>query len=273
MATSRAAQGLPVFPATPNGLQQAFARFAIGRHVELKEETHPRPLPIRSQSPSEAVYLESLLEDALMWAADCTCLQPCSPALAERLREEFHSELPTTALQRIYRLEGTTVEAAGIVFDQPMLRLLRTSWLARRTDDQQVAVLEFIAQELRNAKPASAADNATNLAELTWRAALARVQLEIDPNVRHLQELGRLASSPVGQYLATSLAGFSVSTTDAEKASLRVEPTDPHAGTLGGRRAGDWDFATGGDPAEAASLGGAGCDAGELAAVRRTGVA
>ncbi|MCY2968669.1 MAG: hypothetical protein NT069_34435, partial [Planctomycetota bacterium] len=210
------AQGLAVFPATSQGLQEAFASFAVGRRTDEGEESPPRPLPIRSRAPR-------------LWAADCACLQPCSPALAHRLREEFHTDLPVSAIQRIYRLDGSMVEAAGIVFDQPTLRLLRQTWLARRSSARQREVLEFIEEQLQKAKPISENPGTPNMAELTWQAALARVRLEIDPNPGQLKELGRLASSPVGRYLEKSLEAFTVSTTDSEKAPLRVAPTNPHA--------------------------------------------
>ena len=224
--------GIRVFPATPSGLQDALYSFIIQGPVSQEEDVAPMSADhtlYRSDMTHDA-YAERLLGDALMLAADCCLFQPCSKALAERLRRRFHAHLPHTRIQRIYRLPGLQRDGVGLNFDYETQRFLRRTWLNRRHPQDQQNVLKFIKKELEKAKPATISSD--SLAYLTWEAGLERVRLELEPDT-DLKRFAELASSPVGRFMKASIQGCHVPGGNPPKGDreipLRLIPNDPRA--------------------------------------------
>ena len=126
------AAGMSQFSATPEGLLAAFTSFLMqGRRLDESDAAGPWVAELAESQMGLDRYLDAVLDDAFLWAADCSLLQPCSLALAERLRRRFHPAVPRIALQRVLRLPGVRPDAAGIAFPPPTLAVLRCGWQAR----------------------------------------------------------------------------------------------------------------------------------------------
>ena len=185
------AAGMLQFSATPEGLLAAFTSFLMqGRRRDESDAAGPLVADLAESQMGLDRYVDAVLDDAFLWAADCSLLQPCSLALAERLRRRFHPAVPRIALQRVLRLPGARPDAAGIAFAPPTLAVLRRGWQARCADDQQVTVLRFVEGQLQAARPTAAPEG--SLAQLLWTAGVERVRLELEPEKRS----GPFRSSP-----------------------------------------------------------------------------
>ena len=79
-----------------------------------------------------------------------------------------HGRLPWLALRRggDYHSGCVQRDAAGIAFAPPTQAVLRRGWQARRSNDQQEAVLRFLEQQLQAARPIAAPED--SLAQLLW---------------------------------------------------------------------------------------------------------
>ncbi|HND53632.1 MAG TPA: hypothetical protein PLV92_14585, partial [Pirellulaceae bacterium] len=146
--------------------------------------------------------LELRLGDSLLWAADCVWLQPCSAALAEAVRSEFHEHLPSDRWRRWLDLPNSRIDADGLRFDTPVRTALRAIFKRRRDPDERRLVFECIERQLRESAP----EEKNSLAYHVWEAALERFLLETRPShsPRRLAELKPL----VGPYLDESFHGF-----------------------------------------------------------------
>ena len=73
------------FSATPDGLHAALNAFLVqGRRTDEHPGALAAPVMVAETELGTDLYMERILDDALVWAADCSLLQPCSEALAER---------------------------------------------------------------------------------------------------------------------------------------------------------------------------------------------
>ena len=224
------AAGVSQFSATPEGLLAAFTSFLMqGRRLDEADAAVPLVAGLAESQMGLDRYLDAVLDDAFLWAADCSLLQPCSLALAERLRRRFHPAVPRIALQRLLRLPGLRQDAAGMAFAPPTLAVLRRGWLARRPDDQQEAVLRFVEGQLQAARPTAAPEG--SLAQLLWTAGVERVRLELEPD-NDLLRFAQVLHSPAGRWLLSSLAGHFAPGCAAKQdqvVPLRVVPLDEQA--------------------------------------------
>ena len=146
---------LPRFSANESGVAAAFRSFIRGTNgvaSEVEQRREKRSL-VRRASLSG---VEVALGDSLLWAADCVWLQPCSLALAESLRSEFHPHLSADRIQRILELPDVSSNTEGFRFGRDSRNELRTAWKQRRSDDEKQAVLECIDQHVANTEPKDA---------------------------------------------------------------------------------------------------------------------
>ncbi|MCP5087948.1 MAG: SUMF1/EgtB/PvdO family nonheme iron enzyme, partial [Rhodobacteraceae bacterium] len=198
--------GIPLYPATPDGVRQAFRRFMTEQGGEADFSA---PAQTRAGSPLQAeasfdAYVEALLGDALLWAQDCALLQPVSAGLADTLRQKFYPHLPYERIERLYTLPGTVKTVSGLRFSEEVQRTLRTGFLIRRSDKEQEQALRFLLQEIANAEPAADEDS---LAHLAWEAVRERVRLEVEQD-NDLERLAQLAKTPLGDAIEARLENF-----------------------------------------------------------------
>lgn len=199
---------LPVFPATPLGLQRAMESFLF-RNARILGEPPTEQITIAPDCDPDT-YVETLLGDALLWAAECSLLKPCSLALADALRRRFWPTLPPSRLQRILRLDGVGRDVVGLTFQPRIRAALKRIWLARRSDDQQRRVLRFILEQINAARPDQAADN--SLAHTTWQASQQVVRIELDANDELVDDLERLVATPAAAFVHEALDRCQLST-------------------------------------------------------------
>ena len=86
--------GIPIYPATRDGLLRAMGRFLTeqGPQADFSEdERRWQGLPARTGKDLSA-YLEQVLGDALPWAQACAMIQPVSLGLADALRRQLGLE-------------------------------------------------------------------------------------------------------------------------------------------------------------------------------------
>ena len=214
--------GLPVFPATRDGLTRAVASFMAeqGKSREEKGLDADGAPPIERAETHDELWLEHFLGDALPWARDCAWIQPIAVGLAEELRKEYHPRLAAERIERLVNLPNTTRTASGIRFSKDILRLLRRSFLNGRTDDDQKEVLEFILERVDAAKPKDEKED--SLAMLSWEALRERVNMEISMD-DGLTRFAELLQTPLADSLSDSLADFGLPD-DPKKIPLRIEP-------------------------------------------------
>ncbi|MEZ4866215.1 MAG: hypothetical protein R3C14_33165 [Caldilineaceae bacterium] len=126
--------GIPLYPATADGLLQAVRSFLSEQWGAGGYARNSQLWPgLLSQAGSRSdAHVEQRLGDALLWAQDCAMLQPVTPGLADGLRREFHSHLPAERLERLYTLPGTQANISGLRFSHEVLRVLRNGFLTRR---------------------------------------------------------------------------------------------------------------------------------------------
>lgn len=218
--------GIPIYHATPDGVLQAVRSFLTeqwGANGYGRNGNRWQGLPSQAGSRIDA-HVEQVLGDALLWAQDCAMLQPVTPGLADGLRLAFHPDLPAERIERLYALPGTQVNISGLRFSHEVLRVLRSGFLARRSDTEQEAVLRFLLREIGKAEP-SAEDSPAHLA---WEAVHERVRLEVEQDAA-LARLAQLAKTSVGPAISASLENFGFREEADQKIPLRLKPNNQYA--------------------------------------------
>ena len=142
--------GIPVYPATPDGVLNAL-RFYLSE--SLAEPTATEIAFSEEDLPPSAA-LERHLGDALEWAQDCALIHPVLPlGLAEAMRREFHPDLPREAIGRLHTAPGTVRTAAGLRFSDSTRKILREFFFSRRDEEARNRVRQFILEQLEAARP------------------------------------------------------------------------------------------------------------------------
>ena len=232
--------GIPVFSASVPGLHEAFATMARERSATVAAgggDTSPIRDIVYQSDTTDELHLETFLGDALMWAGDCSFLEPCSFALAESLRRRFHPHVSRLHLQRLLVLPGVQVDRAGFAIGGETLGKIRGFWLERRQD--QSGVLKTIYQYLEDSPPEAKPDSP---AYLVWEAAKERILLEVSDGERQglnlpqgdsAKRLAELAhpDSAVHGYLSKRISGFKLPDSSRPGIPIRVAPgaNDRHA--------------------------------------------
>jgi len=194
--------GLPVYPATADGLIQAIGGFLTESRWQnyfSDAAQHASGLPIQIE-PDFAVYLKTLLGDALPWAQCCAMLQPISLGLADALRYHFFNRLPPERIERLFALPNTINTVNGLHFAHSIIAILRQGFLRDFTDAKQEEILQFILDKLKAAEP----KDKQSPAHLAWEWRYQRVNLELNPK-EALQRLSELAGTPLGQSVRSEL--------------------------------------------------------------------
>ncbi len=224
--------GVPVFSGTAAGLLTALNHFLTSYKSQnlMMAGNDVCPLAQWTHDFDLETHLETTLGDAVLWAADCCFIQPCSIALAQHLRSEFYSQISSTSIQRFMQLPGVNLNSEGIVFSRDIIHILRKLWQSRNLPQRQKDVLTFILDQVRQAEPVTIPK--TTIAYLTWEAVVERIRVELDPQ-NDYKRLAQLKNSPVGRYLETSFEGYCVSGTKEAKKGDKIEllctPKDEHA--------------------------------------------
>ncbi len=195
-----AGYGIPVYPATPEGLARATARFV----TESGPRADDSRAALRNDPPSAVAdseaHVERLLGDALRWAQACAMIQPVSPGMADALRRAFLPHLPPERVERLHRLPGTTRTVAGLRFSTPVLATLRAGFAVYWEDAEQEEVLGFILEQIRAVEP----PETDSLAHLAWEWSIERVRLELDPDGA-VERIAELAKTPLGDAIRSNL--------------------------------------------------------------------
>ncbi|MEM9599306.1 MAG: hypothetical protein AAGD06_33865, partial [Acidobacteriota bacterium] len=192
--------GIPIFPATAEGLARAFGQF-LAEVPDPKERGASAPPRPHRPSPELRGRVEEILGDALAWGQACAMVQPLPLGLADAVRRRFHPQLPAHRIERLHRLPGTRRGAAGLTFEAGTLAVLRRGFRVLRDDDAQDDVLRFLLEEIDAVEPEAEG----SLAHLSWLALRERVHLELDPAAA-LPKLGALVRTPVGESVRAQLA-------------------------------------------------------------------
>ncbi len=186
--------GLPVYPASREGLLEVLRRFASERSsredFSRGRETWCGVAPGGSGARLEEHDLERLLGDSLPWAQSCAMMvSPVSLGLADALRRRFHEDLPPERIERLVTLPGVLYNAAGLRFSRHVSELLRDGFLVRTSPDMQRHVPEFLIAELRQAEP----EDKESLEYQAWEWRLEQLRLRLDPEParRRLEELAK----------------------------------------------------------------------------------
>lgn len=227
-----ALHGLPVYPASRDGVAQALDRFTTERAPERRLDTAPeewRGLPPRPSHGQLEEHVEMLLGDGLTWAQACAMMPPpCSLGLADCLRRRFYPHLPPDAVERLLALPGSHLSAGGIHLSRTVLGVLRTGFTIRRSAHEQREVLAFLIDQLRAVEPSDHA----SLAHQAWEWRLERIRLELAPD-RAIPRLSVLARGPLGDAIRADLAAVRRPGTDPRDGSpiilLRDRPQNPFA--------------------------------------------
>jgi hypothetical protein len=197
-----AAYGIPVYPATKEGILLAMDRFATERAPQ--KDYSRQALKSRDVAPFQGsdlyTYLERFLGDALPWAQACAMMQPCSLGLADALRMKFLPHLPAERIERLFRLPGTVRTVAGLRFSKPVLAVMRSSFVVRWTKYRQEELLSFLLGQIRLVEP----EQKDSLAHLTWEWIYERVNLELEPD-RALNRLAQLVRTPLANSIQAEL--------------------------------------------------------------------
>jgi hypothetical protein len=167
--------GVTVVEATAEGLREALARvFAPDRanprafaedtqtdgeediEEDIEEEDIDEQEGIEADKVEEDV-LDSLGQDARLWATDCALVEPISFALAERLRDqprytELQTQYPSLAFSRLAALPGTWCGPEGLNFEAPMRQKL-LSFFGRREEADRRQTLAVIEAAFAEAAP------------------------------------------------------------------------------------------------------------------------
>lgn len=197
--------GLPIYPASVDGLLQAIGNFLSeygSRQNELIEAAlQARGLPVQI-GDNLAAYVEILLGDALPWAQSCAMLQPVSLGLADALRCRFFDDLPPERIERLFTLPKTISTTNGLHFAKPIIAVLRTGFSVHFCETEQEQILQFILDKLKKAEP----EDKQSPAHLAWEWRWQRVYLEVEPD-KALQRLAELAGegSPLQKAIQVEL--------------------------------------------------------------------
>ena len=228
-----ASRGVPVFPATPSGLDDAFGLLVSEQGGRRTADTGFRA-PVRHgafhASGLDAV-VEKICGRTMNWACCCAMMQPLSLGLAHRLREEYFDDLGPEAIGRLFQLPGTRYSpASGLSFSQPVLAVLRREFAVCFGTSRQERILEFIEGLIREREPSDPGQERKSIAFLNWKYYLERLRLERVPK-RALKELARLGAdgSPIAGFVKNDLSGVRPCkpSTDPKKTDLKFSPGVP----------------------------------------------
>lgn len=217
--------GIPVYEATAAGTVKAVRHFLTeqGTRDDFKQLPFLRQDPPTNNNGQFGVYLEQLLGDAFLWAADCSMLQPITLGLADRLRRKFYPHLPAERIERLYRLPGTQHNVSGLRFTDEVLKVLRQAFFVRRDEVAQEGILRFFLQAIEQAEPGES----DSLAHLAWEVSRERLLLELQPD-SDLKRLAELAQTPLGPSIAASLENYGFQG-ETNKIPLRRKPRKQEA--------------------------------------------
>ncbi len=197
--------GLPVYPGDRQGLLSAMERFATEQAPQGDfsggwEEW--AGLPVWAPGTGLATYVERLLGDALPWAQACAvALPPMGFGLADALRRQFFPQLPPGRIERLLALPGTAVNAAGIELSSSVREVLQAGFEVRLPAADRRRILDFLLEEIGNAKPAE--EGTPEYQAWEWRRE--RVLLEIDPD-EALERIAPLGQGPLGGSIRAEMA-------------------------------------------------------------------
>ncbi|MCP4106342.1 MAG: leucine-rich repeat domain-containing protein, partial [Desulfobacteraceae bacterium] len=227
-----ASYGIPVYPATKDGLVLAMGRF-LTEQGTLEDFNTGRVdcRGILGRGAGEVrAYTERLLGDALVWAQACAMIQPVTVGMADALRGEFHELLPCERVERLFALPGTLNTVSGLKFSVPVLSVLRSGFVIHRNEEQQEQVLRFLLEKIRGAEPAEKG----SVAYLAWEWQYERVRLELEPE-KALKRLAELAApgSLLASYVTSDMGNVGVGSgefgDDDLRVPLRVRPKGRYA--------------------------------------------
>ncbi|OQY51224.1 MAG: hypothetical protein B6247_19940 [Candidatus Parabeggiatoa sp. nov. 2] len=220
--------GLPIYPATSEGLLQVIGGF-LNEDETRPEDFKHRAINARGIPPRLGrnlnTYVEELLGDAFRWAQCCALLQPVSLGLADALRRKFCSKLPAARIERLFILPNTTETVNGLYFSKPVLAVLRAAFQRRFSESEQEQVLRFILEKLKEVEPT----DEESLAHLAWEWRWQQIKLELNPDDA-LQQLEELAETPLGDAIRAELQNISLPpkngliTPNPEQIPLRLRP-------------------------------------------------
>jgi len=200
---------LPRYDATASGILAALGCFLAESGSSRMSRRAAPPLPSRSDV-ALARWLEMQLGTALLWLADCSKLQPITPALAQKLRQAFHPHLSVEQIELLHRLPGSSQSPAGIQFSHEVRCALGHIWLRRGDEKRHQMVLQFLLDALKEAKPD---EPANSIAMLNWEMLHERLLLEMDAEGEH-QRMGQLLQSPLAPALVDGLQGYALPAAD-----------------------------------------------------------
>ncbi len=212
---------IPLYPATRDGVFQAIRRFMTEQGAKEKITDNliqDTSLPDLADTRLDA-WLEHVLGEAILWAQDCSMIQPVSLGLADGLRVKFHPNLPMEQIECLYALPNTALVNSGLHFSDEILKELRKGFLNRRTEGEQRDVVQFILDQVEQAKPNVSNDS---LAYLSWEAVKERVRLELGED-DDLKRFGELVQTPLGGAIGDSLDNYGFSD-QPDKIPLRKKP-------------------------------------------------
>ena len=218
--------GIPVYPATSTGIQEAMKAFltesGLGSDYSVFA-TRPAMPPNLATSQLEP-YVEYFLGDALLWAQDCAmAIQPISRGMADALRNKFHPCLPVERIGRLHLLPETEYNHIGLRFSDDMMKVLRQGFMVRRSEKEQDEVLQFILEKVAECEP----EDKSGLAHMTWESVKERVRVECEMNA-DLQRLVELSKTPLAGYILRSLEDFGLPG-QTGKIPLRIKTKSPNA--------------------------------------------
>ncbi len=235
--TGVARAGLPVYPATRDGLLQVMSRFA-SEHGEalasVRESLDWRGLPPYQGTSKDALaaYVETLLGDALPWAQACALLQSFSLGIADAVRRQFCPTLPPERLERFFQLPGVTHGENTLQFPLPVREVLWRGFYIRWTKEQQLAIVDCLLAQLERAKPDQAEDGkGASFAQLQWQWTYEQVRLATAPE-RALAGISALAQTPFAQSIRAEMGNFTVADQvppDTHRMSLSIAPQNKDA--------------------------------------------
>ena len=200
---------IPLYPATPKGIMQTIKHFVSeqgARREQKNNITNKNPLPQYFREKPE-IWIEHLLGDALLWAQDCSMIQPITPGLIQNLRQRFHPNIPAEKIEYLYQIPNTIITDSGLYFSDDILKALKKGFFSRRSKHEESQVIQFILDQLEEAKPDKPRDS---LSYLSWEAIKERVKLEM-PGTDNLERFGQLNHTPLKYFFADSFhkCGFS----------------------------------------------------------------
>lgn len=192
---------IPVLPATAPGVQLALETLLLGKPAGPMSVGGGRR-GIKAAPPGQtSAYVEWVLGEALPWAQACSMMQPLPLGLADRLRRKFASKLPPERVETLFRLPGSTWDAAGLRFSAEVLAALRAGFSSLRAPEWQEQVLSYIVGQIRAVEP----EEYDSLRHLAWEWVLERVRLELDPDAA-LPNIGRLLLTPLADHIGAEFS-------------------------------------------------------------------